>query len=478
MVARYPLVVHSPNHRGDTLLHHAVHRDDDRLLDVLFKAKLPRFWFRKNDAGRDILDVAASVKSRMCVKLILEKLVESKQEGRLALLPEDNDRFVRSLIRLAPDFHDLVAVFLHEYGLDDAGEKVGKDCTQLQITPGAINVAGLNEREPLHLWLNLAEQNKLKKNQKTGMTTRVHALIVGLPNAAGILPPDCKGTDDNPEDWGVKNSLLHQFLACGNAQLFGNEIMRAVLQFKWESYARNLFLRELALFVVYLLLFCVFTICLVTLDEDEYLSSSSSVAITTTVLAAILPCFAIRLLNRFVRKIMRAKSLEVHLKDMWGLGEVISSLLMILVSILYMCGSPRTRAVCSILAFGMWLQILYFLRAFEFAGGLIRMVFSIFAYTAPFLLILVIVVFGAANSFFLLFSDVQRVSDAPNTYQSNDPFYNTIFVTFYLLILGEMELTVEELDRTRDVVLVKILFSAFALGVTVFMLNLMINLSA
>jgi hypothetical protein len=41
----------------------------------------------------------------------------------------------------------------------------------------------------------------------------------------------------------VRNSVLHAFVAAGNAQLFGNSLMRLVIQYKWDSYARHIFMR-------------------------------------------------------------------------------------------------------------------------------------------------------------------------------------------------------------------------------------------
>ena len=49
------------------------------------------------------------------------------------------------------------------------------------------------------------------------------------------------------------------------------------------------------------------------------------------------------------------------------------------------------------------MQLLYFLRAFEFAGGLVRMVFKVFYYTGPFMLILIIVLLGSTNCYYVLF---------------------------------------------------------------------------
>ena len=77
------------------------------MLAHLLEAKLPKFWLPVNNNGQDVLRLAAVVKSRMCIKLLLDKINAAKHEGQLARVPTDNDRFLRDLLRLTRDFHDL-----------------------------------------------------------------------------------------------------------------------------------------------------------------------------------------------------------------------------------------------------------------------------------------------------------------------------------------------------------------------------------
>jgi hypothetical protein len=123
-VARYPLCVHSRDDDGNTLCHYAVKKENDRLLSILLQAKLPRFWFPLNNHNQDILGLAVDVKSRACVKLILDKLVEAKKADALAPLPAEGDRFLRNLLKVTNEFHDLVAGFLSDFGFDEVPDKV------------------------------------------------------------------------------------------------------------------------------------------------------------------------------------------------------------------------------------------------------------------------------------------------------------------------------------------------------------------
>ena len=66
MVKRFPLCVNSTDSFGDTLYHYAVRREDDRLLAILLRAELPRFWLPANHRGEDILQVGGTTHVNRC----------------------------------------------------------------------------------------------------------------------------------------------------------------------------------------------------------------------------------------------------------------------------------------------------------------------------------------------------------------------------------------------------------------------------
>lgn len=110
---------------GNTLCHYAVQTENDQLLGVLLSAQLPKFWLPANKHGHDILSLAVNIKSRTCVKLILERIVTAKENNKLARLPFTNDRFLRTLLKIADCMDDLLASFLRQFGLDDAHGVLG-----------------------------------------------------------------------------------------------------------------------------------------------------------------------------------------------------------------------------------------------------------------------------------------------------------------------------------------------------------------
>jgi hypothetical protein len=74
--------------------------------------------------------------NRLCIKIILDKLIEAKQTGKLAPLPSKNDRFLRNILNITREFDDLVASFLHDFGLDESSPEVIEGCTQLPVRNG------------------------------------------------------------------------------------------------------------------------------------------------------------------------------------------------------------------------------------------------------------------------------------------------------------------------------------------------------
>jgi hypothetical protein len=122
----------------------------------------------------------------------------------------------------------------------------------------------------------------------------------------------------------VKNSLLHTFVQTNCAQLFGNVLMKKMLQvvvggvfcvfcvlcsyvkklirfqLKWEKYARRLFLKELFIYALFLFLFVTWSILINVSEVNETLAELSrrDTGIAAIILACILPLFALRALFR------------------------------------------------------------------------------------------------------------------------------------------------------------------------------------
>eukprot|EP00049_Salpingoeca_infusionum_P007130 m.116055 g.116055 ORF g.116055 m.116055 type:complete len:594 (-) comp13589_c0_seq2:1508-3289(-) len=411
---------------------------------------------------------------------------------------------------------------------------------------------------------------------------RMQAKYIPIPNFAGVIDIPQRqmqsssssqaqldveqGSVESPSDLprALGRTVLHTFVRTQNAQLFGNTIMKTVLDFKWSQFAQRLFMRELMIFGIHLFLFFIFTLMAVdhtvpcqffslrgafltllvlitcslsirqlrneyrqvisefvvaNLEQDDgeedtmpgprgsavgsrVGSSGSSGSVgsrgggqskhslfsnatrqhtlaSVSQQASAASSSAASLLGRSAPGLLPFDTLPsphfiaLHLfSDGWNLLQVGTAVLTIISGLLWLTNAPWFTPTAGISAWAMWLEVLYYLRAFEFTGGLVRMVFKVFYYTGPFMLILAIVLIGSANCFYVLFRNVESEVFTPADY-----FGTAFFKTFKMLVLGDGSLgDFPESTHSNFALLVRVIFVVMMIAINIFMLNLMINL--
>ncbi len=288
--------------------------------------------------------------------------------------------------------------------------------------------------------------------------------------------------NDAPEDpspgsgqRSASNSLLHRFVRAENAKLFGNPLMKRVLQFKWERYARRLFLRELAVFSVFLFVFLLFCFLLVRLPLGGDFSelTKNGTGILSILLCPILIGLSLRLLHREAQQINKQSGplltrLLTHVQDGWSMIQISSAILVSTACALHLGRVEYARSVTAVAALFLWYLVLYFLRAFEFTGALVRMIMQVFVLALPYMFILMIAIFGVTNTFYLLFSTIDG-TDEGYTFHNHDRFYDTLFGIYTTFVLTQMDASIPSLNNGRSVLLMKLIFVGTTLVLSIFM---------
>eukprot|EP00045_Choanoeca_perplexa_P018224 m.282627 g.282627 ORF g.282627 m.282627 type:complete len:1666 (-) comp17752_c0_seq11:672-5669(-) len=521
MVKRHPYVVNCPGVNGNTPMHLAMQKRRPELLKVLLGAPVPRCWLPLNDFGFDPLSYYENF---TCARLLLNHLVRCKQEQRLCPLPITNDRSLRSIIKLARRYPELVASFLQEFGLEASvhhHEEVEAQRepeflwfkrmknlelvivgTQMKQTPPILrilsreptavgNATDAEDDQPATLipaYIGLPEVAGLLRPAtytRPGRTTR-NNLLMGMHSTTSSLGKSQSSVNHQAKysPANVHNSLLHLLLQAGDARLFGNKIMKKMLQFKWQTYARRLFYFELAIFIAYLMIFQTFVILNAELHHDYSDIYNEPVGRACAVLAAIIPVFALRQLARERRQIEIGNysgppmlhTLFALVSDGWSCLQTSVALLSLLSCILYFAKEDAVVEVASLTIFLLWLQIFYFLRAFEATGALVRIVFRVLLLSLPFLCLLLVVMIGSGSCYYLLFAKESSPDALP--FESDTTFSNVLFNAYTIFVLSEMELVLQEfnVETMHNETFAKLLFVLMSVITTVFMLNLLIGL--
>ncbi|EGD80207.1 hypothetical protein PTSG_10886 [Salpingoeca rosetta] len=373
-----------------------------------------------------------------------------------------NTSFTEDLIALIAGFPDQAAELLDSLGLVPLHTDHHYDHQQTRLPESQMIVVG-HERGygEFFLWKRLREGKVLHKLEDAGATpTLTEACIVPIPYAAAFLP----GKEET--------SFLRALADKGKAELFGSRIVRAVVQFKWETFGQRRFLWEAAWYMLSLVLITVLTFVfnasgkdLVQLLGAADNSSANASDISSVVIVALLAGMAFHDLVQEVRQVV---AINNYLFYVWNWMDLASISLIFVVVGTYFAGWVHARAFLALAVYLRWYRLLYYLQPFQSTGPLVRMILVICYDMRYFLLVLGISIVAAWTSFRLLLRD----DSALPVEELGDPA-NGLLLMFNMLLLADFDLATFDGDY---VVLLRILFVISMVLVPVVLLNLLIAL--
>ena len=345
--------------------------------------------------------------------------------------------------RYPNEFHD----FIVDLKTIPSHPCVGLNCDQAMLAPGKCLVAGVNDSaEAKELWVRHLDEHYRINQVKAIKKRYLNAQIV-----ATFLPINHAATND------ILTCLVKTSASLNTVSLFETDIGRFAVQFAWESYGRKLHIRSMVEYCIYLAVFsssCFLFNRLVTSDNQQY--SNLAWAIQGVVISGVLYFFMLEL--------YQAKGHWIqHMLDVWNFIDIISYVTVFtgtILRIIYLSETSASRIVLSIASLLTWLKLLYFLRGFEGTGHFVAMVFVIAYEIRFFLLVLIIVIFGFSQSFWLIGGD----SLYGNLSTTTTLLVEAMLGTFYSVDFSE---TISEEYST-------VLFIFYCIVIILLLLNLLI----
>ncbi|GBF92276.1 flagellar associated protein [Raphidocelis subcapitata] len=245
---------------------------------------------------------------------------------------------------------------------------------------------------------------KRRRRRGTGWSRMVtaEAFVVRIRNAA---LPDCDG---------LIHPLLRRWQSGGvHYSVFGLPAVQSVLEFKWESYGRRALLAEFLLFLTWLVSFSTFL--LVWQDEDESLSLRQLLATASGRLCVGSELVSLAAMAPFL--LIEWSTLAAYSAgwlDVWNLLDIGTYALQISIAVVhlgrgtYLSASllPALIAVQCVLLF---FRLNYFSRLFANRFSLVDSLKQVIQDVRFYLLFLLLMVFGFACSFHVLFRDDQEL---------------------------------------------------------------------
>merc|ERR1711871_509366 len=277
-----------------------------------------------------------------------------------------------------------------------------------------------------------------------------------------------------------RSNFLNATIECanlvGNIDVFDNEVIKAVVQFKWDTMVKFWFYIDFALTVAlavfYLVHSCAFESYAVYDSDDVY-----GLGVTLLVLCSGLSVyFGFREVSHIASAVMATNpliKLREYFSDAWNVLHFSTCALMI--TDLYMraqqLAESRTNfddnyssLISAITLPLLAMEVFYYMSALSSFGPLIRMIIKIVKGIGTFTVILLIMIIAFTGSMYILYQD--KDFDGFSTF--GDALYNV-----YRFIYGET-LSIEDMKQSKSLITMSVLKSLFMFFVQIVLLNLLI----
>ncbi|GMH54376.1 hypothetical protein TrST_g10532 [Triparma strigata] len=283
----------------------------------------------------------------------------------------------------------------------------------------------------------------------------------GVPVAAKFVP--IKGIAAANSNF--LTSVVKATLKSGNFEAFNSKVVRIIVQHKWKTYVRRMFICNLLLDLM-----MVFSLTVDIMVHSNHFTLEAPYSHIPTALTLVLWLFFAK---DEVLQFLRSATLSQYL-GFWNFLDF-TSLTSIAVAYIFRWNLQQEYATAAYaIALPLnYLNTLYYMQGFEESGQLIRMILGIIEGIRLFLVILFVCVVGFALAFYVLYdagSGTNFAGEDLKPYGMENPF-SSLFAGF-LLLLGDFDVTEFEASSSYYVTLV--LFVVFMIFINIVMLNLLI----
>ncbi|GMH64615.1 hypothetical protein TrST_g10092 [Triparma strigata] len=395
-------------------------------------------------------------------KLLSQQYAYPFYESMDSQAPHPTELFpLDELCRALEHFPTLALQFVGKLEFVSSGDHlVQKGVTrhEINVDSGCL-VTGSKTRVPHGLWYNLFHKEGVETMEQGN---RVEAKFIPIKDIAGPKS-DFLG------------SLSHAAAVSGKYATFENEIVKTVIQHKWETYVRRMFMKSLFLDIAMVIF----------LTADVLFHDSGSDDGTLgTIIGWCLTIPTLLLWTYFARDEFRqlivAGAAREHFTDFWNVLDFLSLISIAIAYALRFIGEEGWSVPWFATALPLaYLNTLYFMQGFEESGQLVRMILGIMKGILVFLIILIVCVIGFAFSFYILYRQGKgeyNSAGAGGEDVVDEPFgmtspWMSLFSGF-LLLLGDFN--AEEFNASLSYNLTMALFVVFMFFINIVMLNLLI----
>ncbi|GIM15917.1 hypothetical protein Vretimale_18569, partial [Volvox reticuliferus] len=424
-----------------------------------------------NFAGQTPLDLAVAAGHRRCAELLLTTELARPPAQRLAVL--------RAWHSLAVEMPSLLVSFLKALSLDPAGGMEEDVLFAPLRANDEVMTLGSEDLDAEVLWLD--HVNQLRED------------LMHLPWYAQMWPLrqlwDYREKPTSPSVAGLpyvamsarnmEHSPLGVLVQHGLSQALASDVMYAVLFYKWDSFARGIFVRESLVFVAFLVLYLVASAMSVMtsphVEFHELYDIHKPANVIRMVLEVIIVVMALHDIYGEVTEILNA-GWYMYLagsQGSWNGLEMTSCIGLLLTFGLQLGGfEGGSRFAMSLTTILLGLRLLKVASGPEHTGVFVQALLRIVSNLRFFMMILVVLVLTFSIAFWQIMSFDLPAEETNRRGKEFDTLGNSIVTAYAFGVIGQMDYTVGTGFAWRP--WMQVLMLTYTFLITVILLNLLV----
>lgn len=374
-----------------------------------------RFGLIPDRNGQTALGIALRNERKNIVRALLRKTAEVMAIQPLALRP-----FMRHRVEIKENHADIFLEFLTEIlpVIEDSLAPTGSNIALFSASD-AFLVRGSHLRSPKGLWadslelrvvptphVNIRAPKRRRVRNAIELSPKVQpyaicgrAEYVKKVEVVALRVPFENPMGMHKSLYTVNLSLLNLVAQAASAQnsheIFDCLLVKAMLQFKWENFAKCIYKRQFAMFIAHLALVCVFSACLSKTYRDPTwiaLSKTSEGVIAVALFPVVAPISSVLFFVE-LRHLVFDGSTE-YFNDSFKYLDLLTFAMQIIVDALFVTRSHFMRPACAFNILLFFFKILTFTRGFDTWGPLVRMIMKVLQEVREFIVVIMISIAG------------------------------------------------------------------------------------
>lgn len=206
-----------------------------------------------------------------------------------------------------------------------------------------------------------------------------------------------------------QDGILRHLVNSKQAELFRSTTVRAIVEFKWQRYAKAHHVRNFSIFLLY-------SFCWLSYTSIAYMHARDTVDILyKDLLSAVILGFTLRYLSHEAAKLYIRGFID-YTSSGWNVLNVVTSACVVINTVYELVDrhDAKARRLASAVTPFVWIQSFNYLRGFRGTGALVRMIIQIVLDIKFFLLIMFIMTIAFTQAFFILEDEEIGPLDQPH----------------------------------------------------------------